>query len=129
MAYEIDKPKKNWVTMDSIEIAPKSVSGILMPVEEKDAKQIIIDTKAWNDSSDERKLEKIRKNRNDLLNETDWKIIKAIEQENLSEEFTTWRQNLRDIPQDYQVSDYDKLLEVDEKTSELKHSVWQEPKG
>jgi len=64
-----------------------------------------------------------------LLNQTDWKIIKASEQgEELSEEFKTWRQNLRDVPQDYKVSDYDKLLEVDKKTNKLKHSIWQKPK-
>ena len=129
MAYEVDKPKKNWVTYNSEEIAPKISNTIIMPVTEAEAKQITTDRKAWKDCADERKLERIRDKRYGFLNRTDWKVIKALEQgEELSEEFKTWRQNLRDIPQDYKASDYEKLMERDITTKELKHSVWQEPK-
>ena len=132
MAYKIDKPKKNWVTYNEQEIAPKSVNGILQVVSESEAKQIVADRKEWEDSADERTLEQIRNIRTNLLNQTDWKVIKASEQkvpgEELSEEFKTWRQNLRDIPQDYKVSDYEKLMERDTTTKKLKHSIWQEPK-
>jgi hypothetical protein len=129
MTYKIDKSEKNWVTYDGEKIAPKSVNGVLHLVTEDEAKEIATSRKAWKDSADERTLEQIRNNRDGLLNQTDWKIIKAIEQgEDLSEEFKTWRQNLRDIPQDYKVSDYEKLMERDEETKELKHSVWKEPK-
>ena len=129
MAYEIDKPKKNWVTLDGEEIAPRSVNGVLMPLEEKDAKYLIAQRKAWEDSTDERTLKKIRDQRDNFLKKTDWKIIKANEQgKELSEEFKTWRQNLRNIPQDYKSSDYDKLLEQDKETREFKHSIWKEPK-
>ena len=129
MAYKIDKPKKNWVTLDGEEIAPKSVNGVLTALSEKEAKLLTTERKAREDSADERKLEKIRNTRDNLLNKTDWKIIKASEQgEELSEEFKTWRQNLRDIPQNYKPSDYDKLIELDKKTAEFKHSIWQEPK-
>ena len=127
--YEIDKPKKNHVTIDGTEIAPKSVNGVLMPVTEKEAKAIVIDIKEWKDSADTRTLKWIRSIREGILNRTDWKVIKTIEQgKELSEEFKTWRKNLRDIPQNYKASDYDKLIEIDNKTKELKHSVWQEPK-
>ncbi len=129
MTYEIDKPKKNWVTLDGEEIAPRSVNGVLMPLEEKDAKYLIAQRKAWEDSTDERTLKKIRDQRDNFLKKTDWKIIKANEQgKELSEEFKTWRQNLRNIPQDYKSSDYDKLLEQDKETREFKHSIWKEPK-
>ena len=129
MAYEVNKPKKYWITLDGEEIAPKNINGILHPVSEDEAKQISISRKAWEDSADERTLQDIRHIRTNLLNQTDWKIIKASEQgEELSEEFKTWRQNLRDIPQDYKVSDYEKLMERDTTTKKLKHSVWQEPK-
>ena len=129
MAYEIDKPKKNWVTLDGKEIAPKLVNGILHPVSKDQAKQIIIERKKWLDETDDRKLNEIRKIRDNIFNKTDWKIIKASEQgEELSEEFKTWRQNLRNIPQDYKSSDYDKLLKQDKKTREFKHSIWKEPK-
>ena len=129
MTYEVDKPKKNWVTLDGEEIAPKNINGVLHLVSEDEAKQISISRKAWEDSADERTLQDIRRIRTNLLNQTDWKIIKASEQgEELSEEFKTWRQKLRDIPQDYKASDYEKLLERDTTTKELKHSVWKEPK-
>jgi AAA+ ATPase superfamily predicted ATPase len=129
MTYEINKPEKNWVTYNDYKIAPKAINGILQPVSEDEAKQIAADKKIYEDSADERTLEQIRNIRDNLLNKTDWKIIKASEQgEELSEEFKTWRQNLRDVPQDYKVSDYEKLLEIDEETKELKHSIWKEPK-
>ena len=129
MAYEVDKPKKNWVTLDGEEIAPKSVNGVLTTLTEDEAKENVTRRKEWEDSADERALQKIRDIRDNILNKTDWKVIKASEQgEELSEEFKTWRQNLRDIPQDYKASDYDKLIEIDNKTKKLKHSVWQEPK-
>jgi AAA+ ATPase superfamily predicted ATPase len=129
MTYEINKPEKNWVTYNDYKIAPKAINGILQPVSEDEAKQIAADKKIYEDSADERTLEQIRNIRDNLLNKTDWKIIKASEQgEELSEEFKTWRQNLRDVPQDYKVSDYEKLLERDTTTKELKHSIWKEPK-
>jgi len=129
MTYEIDKPKKGWVTYDGEKISPKSVNGILRAVTESEAKQIATDRIDWADGADGRKFNQIREKRNRYLDQTDWKVIKALEQgEELSEEFKTWRQNLRDIPQDYKVSDYEKLMERDTTTKELKHSVWQEPK-
>jgi len=129
MVYEIDKPKKDWVTFDGEEIAAKLVNNILQPVSKDEAKQIAVDRKIWKDSANERALEQIRNIRDNLLNQTDWKVIKASEQgEELSEEFKTWRQNLRDIPQDYKASDYDKLMEIDTTTKKLKHSVWKKPK-
>lgn len=129
MVYEIDKPKKDWVTLDGEEIAAKLVNNILQPVSKDEAKQIAVDRKIWEDSANERALEQIRNTRDNLLNQTDWKVIKASEQgEELSEEFKTWRQNLRDIPQDYKASDYDKLMEIDTTTKKLKHSVWKKPK-
>ena len=132
MKFEIDKPKKNWVTYDGEEISPKSVNGVLRAATESEAKQIVTDRKSWADGTSGRKFEQIREIRNDIFNKTDWKVIKASEQkvpgEELSEEFKTWRKNLRDIPQDYKVSDYEKLMERDTTTKKLKHSVWQEPK-
>ena len=129
MKFEIDKPKKGWVTYDGEPVAPKSVNGVLTTLSEEEAKQIVTDRRSWADGTDGRKFEQIRNIRDNLLNKTDWIVTKASEQgEELSEEFKTWRQNLRDVPQDYKVSDYEKLLERDTTTKKLKHSIWQEPK-
>jgi hypothetical protein len=129
MKFEINKPKKNWVTYDGEQVAPKSVNGVVTTLSEEEAKQIVTDRKSWADGTNGRKFDQVRDIRDTILSLTDWKVTKANEQgKELSEEFKTWRQNLRNIPQDYKVSDYDKLMERDTKTNELKHSVWQEPK-
>jgi len=66
----------------------------------------IITQEEWNNEIslyDERKQEKrydvIRLIRNEILLVTDWIVIKSIEQNiNLDEDFTDWRQSLRDLP-------------------------------
>ena len=73
-----------------------------------------------------RKLAEIRKIRNRKLNETDWKVTSAKEKgTNLTTSFKTWRDNLRNIPEDYDSSKYDELLATDD-DGNLTHSVWSE---
>ena len=73
------------------------------------------------------KLAKIRTIRNQLLQDTDWKVTMAKEKgTNLSTSFKNYRQGLRDIPSTYTTeSDYDELLSKDE-NGNLTHSVWSE---
>ena len=87
----------------------------------------------WQNKSSERKLAKIRSIRNQLLQDTDWKITMAKEKgTTLSSGFKTWRDNLRKIPQDYDTeTKYDELLarETDvtkNNFGKLTHSVWSE---
>ena len=79
--------------------------------------------KALNDSIVPRKLEAIRKLRNEKLTETDYL---AFADNTLSEEMKTYRQSMRDIPQDYSEADYDELLARDEQGN-LTHTVWSKP--
>ena len=79
--------------------------------------------KALNDSIVPRKLEAIRKLRNEKLSETDYL---AFADNTLSEEMKTYRQNLRNIPQDYSEDKYDELLKRDA-SNKLTHSVWTKP--
>ena len=81
----------------------------------------------WQNKSSERKLAKIRSIRNQLLQDTDWKITMAKEKgTTLSSGFKTWRDNLRKIPQDYTTeTKYDELLARDT-DGNLTHSVWSE---
>ena len=83
--------------------------------------------KAWEDNKSNRQIIKIRKIRNQKLQETDWKVTSAKEQgTNLSTAFKNWRQGLRDIPTTYTTeSEYDELLARDE-DGNLTHSVWSE---
>ena len=81
----------------------------------------------WQNKSSERKLAKIRSIRNQLLQDTDWKITMAKEKgTTLSSGFKTWRDNLRKIPQDYDTeTKYDESLARDS-NGNLTHSVWSE---
>ena len=79
--------------------------------------------KALNDSIVPRKLEAIRKLRNEKLTETDYL---AFADNTLSDEMKTYRQSMRDIPQNYSEADYDDLLAIDEQGN-LTHTVWSKP--
>ena len=79
--------------------------------------------KALNDSIVPRKLEAIRKLRNEKLSETDYL---AFADNTLSEEMKAFRKSMRDIPQDYSEADYDDLLARDEQGN-LTHTVWSKP--
>ena len=79
--------------------------------------------KTLNDSIVPRKLEAIRKLRNEKLSETDYL---AFADNTLSEEMKAFRKSMRDIPQDYSEADYDDLLARDEQGN-LTHTVWSKP--
>ena len=71
-----------------------------------------------------RKLEQIREIRNQKLSETDYL---AMSDNTMSDEMKTYRQSMRDIPQDYTTEDeYDLLLARDEQGN-LTHTVWSKP--
>tara|TARA_R100001510_G_C7493996_1_gene100555 strand:- start:25 stop:339 length:315 start_codon:yes stop_codon:yes gene_type:complete len=78
--------------------------------------------KEWSDNSSNRKLELIKEYRLEKLLETDWWVLRG----NMSEAQSTYRQNLRNIPQDYSEEQYDELLARDEQDN-LTHSVWSKP--
>ena len=79
--------------------------------------------KAWSDGHAERQLSIIREIRNEKLSETDYL---AMSDNTMSDEMKTYRQSMRDIPQDYSETDYDDLLARDEQGN-LTHSVWSKP--
>ena len=68
------------------------------------------------------KLKKIKQLRLERLVETDWWVLRG----NMSEAQTTYRQSMRDIPQNYSEADYDDLLARDEQGN-LTHTVWSKP--
>ena len=79
--------------------------------------------KALNDSIVPRKLEAIRKLRNEKLIETDYL---AFADNTLSDEMKTFRQSMRDVPQNFDEDKYDDLLARDEQGN-LTHTVWSKP--
>tara|TARA_R100001198_G_scaffold7772_1_gene3503 strand:+ start:722 stop:1048 length:327 start_codon:yes stop_codon:yes gene_type:complete len=76
-------------------------------------------------NSDAEKLNRIKEIRQIKLNETDWWVFRG----NMTTVQSTYRQKLRDIPQDYTASDYDALLEMEGEipNRKLKHTVWSKP--
>ena len=79
--------------------------------------------KALNDSIVPRKLEAIRKLRNEKLTETDYL---AFADNTLSEEMKTYRQSMRDVPQNFDEDKYDELLARDS-NGKLTHTIWEKP--
>jgi len=94
--------------------------------------------KQFSDDKPKRQLQEIREIRNQKLLETDYL---AMSDNTMSDEMKTYRQNLRNIPQDYDSSKYDELLnrvnmtekEIEdkktgwEKQGNLTHNVWSKP--
>jgi len=99
-----------------------SVNGILRDATAEEQAEIDARNKAYEDSKAERHLEKIKETRLEKLLETDWWVLRG----NMTEAQTTYRQNLRNIPQDYSEADYDELLATDEQGN-LTHTVWSKP--
>ena len=86
---------------------------------EYDAQQL-----AWETTGKKSlQLKSIREIRNQKLSETDYL---AMSDNTMSNEMKTYRQSMRDIPQDYSEADYDDLLARDEQGN-LTHTVWSKP--
>jgi len=71
------------------------------------------------------KLKQIKQIRLQKLIETDYLANSDV---TMPDNIKTWRQSLRDIPQDFSTEEeYDLLLARDEETGELTHSIWSKP--
>ena len=77
---------------------------------------------AWNNESKDRKLAQIKEIRLQKLMETDYLANSDV---TMPENIKTWRQSLRNIPQDYTTeNEYDLLLARDEQGN-LTHTIWE----
>ena len=81
------------------------------------------DRTAFANKSGERKLEVIKQLRLDRLQETDFYALGDV---TMSDEMKTYRQNMRDIPANFDESKYDELLARDS-DGKLTHSIWSKP--
>ena len=80
--------------------------------------------KAWTEDTLNRKLNAIKEIRLQKLQQTDFYALSDV---TMPDAMTTYRQALRDIPQNYTTEDeYDLLLARDEQGN-LTHSVWSKP--
>ena len=84
----------------------------------------IADINSMAVSSADKKLQEIKLQRNIRLKETDFYALSDV---TMSDAMSTYRQALRDIPQNYTTEDeYDLLLAVDEQDN-LTHTIWKKP--
>ena len=91
----------------------KLVNGILVPLTAADIAEFEQQEKIWQDQAYDRALRRLREKRNQLLAETDWRMVKDYKgTDQLSWE--TYRQALRDLPAtaDLQLNDDGNLTNV-----------------
>ena len=82
------------------------------------------DLAEWNSKSADRKLKRIRLYRDSRLAQTDYLANSDV---TMSDAVKTWRQTLRDLPQNNTTeAKYDELLAKDS-DGNLTHSVWTKP--
>ena len=82
------------------------------------------DVAEWNSKSADRKLSKIRLYRNRRLEQTDYLALSDV---TMNDAVKTWRQTLRDLPQNNTTeAKYDELLAKDS-NGNLSNSVWTKP--
>ena len=80
--------------------------------------------KEWSDNAPKRKLAEIREIRNQKLSETDYL---AMSDNTMPDNIKTWRQSLRDLPQNNTTeSEYDALLARDD-DGNLTNAIWSKP--
>ena len=80
---------------------------------------------AWSNKAVERKLDRVKEERDLRLKATDWMSASDV---TMPDYIKTWRQTLRDLPQNNTTeSQYDTLLELNTDGS-FKNSVWTQPK-
>jgi len=95
---------------------------IQLTAEEETARDAV--EKAWADASATRKLNKIKKLRNNRLEQTDWMASSDV---TMPDSIKTWRQQLRDLPQNNTTeSQYNTLLARDS-DKKLTNAIWTKP--
>ena len=102
----------------------RQVNNQLIEYTAEETAQRDVEIQAWNDARADRKLTQIKKIRNQKLQETDFYALSDV---TLSTEMSTYRQALRDIPQDYTTEDEYDLLIARDKQGNLTHTIWEKP--
>jgi len=98
-------------------------NGIVRDMTSEEKAEVDARNTAWENDKPNRQLANIRELRNRKLSETDYL---ATSDNVMSDEMKTYRQSMRDIPQDYSEDKYDDLLARD-KQGNLTHTIWEKP--
>ena len=99
-------------------------NGQLRELSAEEIAVIEADRKEWNDASATRKLAQIKQIRLQKLQETDYL---AMSDNTMPDNIKTWRQSLRDLPQNNTTEEqYDALLARDD-DGNLTNAIWSKP--
>lgn len=102
----------------------KNVNGERIPLTSEEEAQRDIEEQEFINNAVQRKLNFVRELRNERLAQTDWYSNSDV---TMPDNIKTWRQSLRDLPQDNTTeSQYDLLLARDEQGN-LTHIIWSKP--
>ena len=128
MTYVINQPQEQWVqyTLDGVtyDIAPKMVDDDIIMLSEEEALAVATKEKNYAAGSKDRKLKEIKEIRLQKLIETDYLSNSDV---TMPDNIKTWRQSLRDIPQDNTTEEqYDLILARDE-DGNLTNEIWSKP--
>lgn len=100
------------------------VNGVIRDMTAKEQTERDAVEKEWADGSKNRKLSLIKKIRLQKLEQTDYLALPDV---TMSDAVKTWRQTLRDLPQNNTTeAKYDELLAKDS-NGNLTNSVWTKP--
>jgi uncharacterized protein YggE len=103
----------------------KNINGERIAMSESEIAEFNARKTAFDNASATKKLAEIKKLRLQKLIETDYLANSDVV---MPDNIKTWRQSLRDLPQDFSTEEqYDLLLARDEETGELTHSIWSKP--
>ena len=112
------------MTYTKDDVAPNFVNGVPVEMTDEEKQTLVDEWNAWESKSGERKLEQIRVIRNQKLSETDYL---AMSDNTMPDNIKTWRQSLRDLPQNNTTeTEYDALLARDD-DGNLTNSIWSNP--
>ena len=98
------------------------MTNIIINGEERNLTEEELNNRPPSISLVDAKFKNIIEMRNKELQDTDWWVLRG----NITDAQLEYRQNLRNIPQDYSETDYDDLLATDEQGN-LTHTVWEKP--
>ena len=100
------------------------INGEIVDLSADEIAKIEAERKEWNDASATRKLAQIKQIRLQKLQETDYL---AMSDNTMPDNLKTWRQSLRDLPQNNTTEEqYDALLATDD-DGNLTNSIWSKP--
>ena len=97
-------------------------NGQLRELSAEEIEVINTERKAWEDKSADRKLARIKQIRDQKLKATDWMANSDV---TMPDNIKTWRQSLRDIPQDFSTEEQYDLLLARDSDGNLTHTIWE----